>query len=364
MGYYYNIKDDIAKYPDAWCYIVVGGRGKGKTYGTLKDCYEDKIQFIFTKRTNRDVDLLTAGSGSLGAAKSKFGMDFSPFKSINRDLGCNVKAFKIDDGIGGFWNCAPDDDGEEVAEGLPIGTLISLNSVSKFAGFDMSDSEWLIFDEFIPRPWEKVNRKEGDQLLDLYKTVQRDREHRGKPPLKLICLANAVSISNSVTNILEVVDILADMAAYGTEYYYDPDRGIMIHLLPNDEAFDEKEKESMLFKAMGNTDWGKMAFENEFAYNDTSSVNKVQLKGYKCVCSYIYKDKTTYIYQKDGHYYVSGIRGNTEIQYNLKRENEQKKFYYDMVLDLRNECIEGNVTFQKYSMYDLIVNFHKIFVIR
>ena len=29
--YYYDIEDDLREYPDAWCYIVVGGRNTGKT---------------------------------------------------------------------------------------------------------------------------------------------------------------------------------------------------------------------------------------------------------------------------------------------------------------------------------------------
>ena len=31
--YYYNIFDDIKAYPDAWAYMIIGGRSTGKTYG-------------------------------------------------------------------------------------------------------------------------------------------------------------------------------------------------------------------------------------------------------------------------------------------------------------------------------------------
>ena len=63
MGYYYNVADDVSKYPDAWLICTVGGRNTGKTYGALKDCYVKKRTFIFGKRTIEDVDLLCAGSG-------------------------------------------------------------------------------------------------------------------------------------------------------------------------------------------------------------------------------------------------------------------------------------------------------------
>ena len=61
--YYYDIFEDMEKYPDAWCIVAVGGRKTGKTYGTLKGCYERKQKFVFSKRTNRDVDLICSGSG-------------------------------------------------------------------------------------------------------------------------------------------------------------------------------------------------------------------------------------------------------------------------------------------------------------
>lgn len=364
MSYYYNIEDDIAKYPEAWCYIIVGGRNTGKTYGALKSCYLNKRKFIFAKRTNKDVMLLCSGSGSIGNKRNKYGMDLSPFKSINRDLKCNVKAFSIAEGLGGFWECEPGEDGFETPAGDPLGTLISLNSVSKFAGFDMSDSDWLIFDEFIPRAWEKVARKEGDQLMDLYKTISRDREHRDRKPLKLICLANAVNISNPVSNILEITDLMAQMNVTKQQEVYDDKRGIYIHILKSSEEFEAKEKESQIYKAMGSTDWGRMAFDNEFAYNDFTSVKTTQLKGFKPVCRFTYKHKEYYVWQKDGKYALNHSKHNSENSYNLKLENDQKRFYIDYAIDLRNECINNNMIFDTYTGYDLIMNYHKIFNLR
>lgn len=365
MSYYYNVFDDLAAYPDAWAYLIVGGRNTGKTYGALKGSYDRKKSFIFIKRTNKDIDLLCAGSGTIGAKKNQYGLDLSPFKSINRDTGSNVKAFKIHEGLGGFWECVAGENGSEVPAGAPIGTLISLNAVSKFKGFDMAENDYLIFDEFIPAPWEKVNRKEGDQLMDLYKTVSRDREHRGRDPLKLICLANAVDISNPVSNILEVTDIIADMQIYNIEYTYIEERGIFIRILRPDEAFEEEEAKSPIYKAMGGTAWGEMALKNTFAYNDFSNVKKPQLKNYRPRCSYIYKRKAYYVYEKDGIYYITTSKFNADKPaYNLDQENDQKRFYYDFAFDLRQECINGKMLFESYTMYELIVNYHKIFQLR
>ena len=61
MSYYYDIQDDLKKYPDCWCYLIVGGRNTGKTYSTLKDARNSSKGFIFIKRTNLDVNNLCAG---------------------------------------------------------------------------------------------------------------------------------------------------------------------------------------------------------------------------------------------------------------------------------------------------------------
>ena len=346
--------------------MIVGGRSTGKTYGALKGCYLDKIKFIFAKRTADDVKLMCSGTKMIKGTDDKEDPDFSPFAPINRDLGCNVKAYSLYDGLGCFYNMKEDENGKEFPTGSPVGTIIGLNVATKFKGFDMSDNDYLVFDEFIPRKWERVNRGEGDLLMDLYATVARDRILRGRKPLKLIALANAVSISNPLCNTLEITDIMAEMQIKGEECRYIEDRGIFIRLLETPEEMKKAIEKDPVYKAMGHTAWGQMAYENEFAYDDFSSVDKVQMKNYKPVCSFRYKQPTYYVYQNNGNYYICNSQYNDKTKpfYDLNKENEQKKFYIDYAIDLRNECIDDRVRFNNYSMYDLIVNYHRIFKLK
>ena len=235
--FYYNIFDDIEAYPDAWAYLVTGGRSTGKTYGGLKGSYLQHIKFIFAKRTADDVNLMCSGTKMIKGTDEKEDPDFSPFAPINRDLGCNIKAYQLYPGLGVFYDTYTDDKGKEYATGAPIGNIIGLNVATKFKGFDMSDCDFLFFDEFIPRKWERINRGEGDLLMDLYATVSRDRILRGKKPLKLIGLANAVQLSNPLSNTLEITDIMADMQIKGVDHVYLEDRGIFIRLLAGTEDF-------------------------------------------------------------------------------------------------------------------------------
>lgn len=361
---WYDFKDDLEKYPDATIYIIVGGRNTGKTYSTLKHIhYNLKSNFIFLKRTQEDVDLLCSGSGRLGAEKADFGFDLSPFKSLNRDLGSSVKAFPIKKGLGGFWNT--DDEGG--ASGPVFGYLLGLSAVYKFKGFDLSDCDFIIFDEFIPRKWDRnVSKGEGESVMDLYKTVDRGREIAGRPPLKLVALANATMAANPLCQTLEITDILVDMQIRRRSYTYLEDRGILIHMLYDNTEFREKESQSAIYKAMAGTAWAQMALDNDFGYDDFSTVKKVNLKGYQPVTYFKRKSKTMYIWMKEGIYYIGHqkfkkpdhVRG-----YDLSREIDQQAFYYDHIIDLKIANMEERVMCERFSDYDLLNNYKKYYTI-
>lgn len=363
---YYSISNDINRYPDAWLYIITGGRATGKTYGTLLDCYKnrDKRDFIFIKRTMEDVDLLCSGTGSITAGGKDFGVNLSPFAAINRDIGSNINAFSIKKGIAGFWETVEDEEGRLHATGSPIGTIFALNGVTKYKGFELASSkpeQWIIFDEFIPNIYDRVNRNEGLQLLDFYKTVSRDRVSRGLQEIKLICLANSTNISNPLFNTLEITDKVADMVSRKEHLEYDPEKQMLIRLLEANDT-QSPEHQTGLYKAMHDTPWGAMTYSNEFAYNDFSSVRRSALKGYSCLTAYHYKHETVYVYYNAGKYYLTTSRNiNVDVIYDLNRENGQKAFFSDWVIMLRSECINDRVYFQKYTYYDLIVNYKKIF---
>lgn len=347
---YYHFSEDLQKYPDAWCYIVWSKRGPGKTYSGLWFAYNN-FPIIYMKRTNEDVELITSGN-------DKLGFDPSPYKPINRDKGTNIRAKAIKTGIGGFWEYNEDNE----TCGLPVSYILSLNAVKRFKGFDFSQCEWLLVDEFIPQVGEIVKRGEGEMLLDLYMTIARDRQKRGRPPLKLILFANAEEISTPITNTLEVVDIMADLNASGESYYYDEDRGIMLHHITSEEYPVKEEEKAGIYNAMINTAWGQKAFEGTFTNNDFSNVSKSNLKGYKPQIHLHYKNSDYYIYINDaGNYYMSSSKGECVFSYDLNKENDQKLFYSEHGIDLRRECVENRFKFQKYSMYDLIVNYKKIF---
>ena len=353
---HYNVENDIRDYPDAWCYCIVGGRNTGKTYSGLAYHLNHNKKHVFVKRTAKDVDLLCAGN-TLGNKSADYEVDLSPYKSINRDFNTDIKAYKIKDGLGAFY----DRDEEGNASGSPYGYLLALSAIAKFKGFDLSECDSIIFDEFIPQPTEVTRRSEGEAVMELYKTVSRDRTLRGSDELKLFLFANAVNVFNYTCEVLELTDIIAEMSMTQTEIMYLEDRGIFIRILKTPEEIMAAEQKTGIYRAMHGTAWGRMAFGNEFAYNDFSNIKKLPLNGYKPMIKLYNKGKEFYIYNKDSYYYMCTSKAKCPISYNLDKEMGRMAFYYDYAIDLLNACIEGRMRFQKYSMYDMIVNYKKRF---
>ena len=349
---YYHIGKDIEDFPDAVIFITWSRRGPGKTYSALRYPYH-KFKTLYLKRTNKDVKTICKYAGDLD-------FDPSPWAPLNRDFDLNVKPRLIKDGLGAFYDSDP--------EGKPVGPVInyvaSLNAIKTIKGMDMSEAEWIIFDEFIPQAGEVVKKAEGDMILDLYETVNRDRRKRGRPGLKLILFANAEEISTHITNALEVVDTMAEMQATGQNIYYDEKRGILFHHITNKDLPMQEIELHDMYRVMQGTVWADKSFGGQFATNDFSAVKQKSLKHMRCMYHLKYRRKNNaYIWlsNKDGSYYMTTQSGNYIQSYDLDRENQQKKFYFDHLLQLRDACINDRMLFEKYSQYDLIINYTKFY---
>lgn len=354
---YYHFAEDVINYPNSWCYVIWSLRGPGKTYSFLRYVTAREKKFIYMKRTNKDIDLLCKkGFKTLTDSMSDF--DPSPFKPINRDFGTNIHPYKIDEGIAGFY--------EFNAEGEPVGDVlgycISLNRIYDLKSFDVSEADYICFDECIPGKGQRVRKSEGIMLLNFYLTTARDRIKRGRGELILVLMANAEDIACPVINELEIMDYIADMSKKSIDTIYVEDKGIYLRHI-NCKEIDNGFESTGIYKAMKDTAFGEVAFSGDFAYNDFSSVSKNALKRYKPLIHLIYRRKHIYIYfnPENGNYHFCSSKNKTIYNYNIDTENDQKLFYLTHGLNIRMACIEGKVSFEKYSYYDLLINYKKYF---
>lgn len=350
---YYHFGKDLEEYPDAWCYVVWSKRGPGKTYSGLWYPYGHDTKIIYIKRTVEDINLIASGGDK--------GENLSPYKALNRDKNIDIKPSKIQDGLCGFYNANAD--GEPA--GSPIALGMALNKIKTIKGFDASDYDWILLDEFIPQIGERTSAgvREGELLLDLYMTVSRDRVKRGKDDLKLVLFANAEEISTPITNTLEIVDDMSEMNNTGERIRYLEDRKILLHHITEEEVpTTEKERQSGIYVSMSKTAWGRKAFYGDFANNDFSNVQRLSLKYMQCLLELKYKGHNYYIYaREDGMYYMCTSKQKAPLVYDLSKENDQKLFFELWYFQLKEQCINGRMKFQKYSMYDLLINYKSFF---
>ena len=357
---YYQIAHDLEKYPDAVVYIVVGGRGTGKTYGTLKYMIDNNEKFVFIKRTKDDTHMLCSGSAKLGGALPEGALDYSPFKVLNKDLGWNIHPVEFYKGFGAFYNFAAGDDGREYQQGDPLGYIAALSLVGQVKGFEMSDANYQIFDEFIPLRGQIVKKTEGENALDLYKTIDRSRAVDGKKDLKAIFLANASILNNQIFQALDLVDICYEMKAFDMPCIYLEDRYIFIRMLDDNIAFRDKERQSKICAAAGkNSRWARSALYNDFAYDDMTRIRSMSLNGFSGKFSVRYNDgNMMYFYKKGRVWYTSNTPHNAPTMYDCDTDAGRLAFAPE-IFDLRLTLADGDLYCESFSHYAFIRDFKK-----
>lgn len=342
---YYQIGHDIEAHPEAVAYFVVGGRGTGKTYGTLSYMLYHGEPIVYVKRTKDDVDLVCS-SGSDGL------IQFNPFEQINRDTGRLIIADPIKKGFGAFYDKTDPDDPRF------IGYITALSAVANVKGFEMQRATWQIFDEFIPMRGQRVSKSEGVNVLDLYETVNRSRDVRGADPLRMIFLANSTSLNNQVFDVFDLIDIVHDMKAAGKSAVYLPDRYIFIRSLDDNEAFRDARSRSKIFAAAGkDSSWTRSALQNDFAFDDTSMIRKENLSGWRAYCRVQFNDgRMMYIYRRGSKYYLCSAPHSAGKLYDCDTDGGKQAFK-EIVLDLKWANADNDLISEKFSFYAYVRDF-------
>lgn len=274
-----NLFVDITKRSNMPFQLFFGPRGDGKTFSVLRSGimeepftgYKESIgerKFIYLRRRQQEIQIATSETAN-------------PFKSINSKYGCFVyPKYKVKDKYSTFY--AQLNDGSRVACGFGM----ALSTFSNLRGVNFEDVDDIMFDEAIPEKIAAKMQGEGKALLNLYETVNRNREFFGKPPVKMYIVSNAIDLSADLLIELRVVNVIAHMISKGQTRYTNKERGLYIELLSHKD-FTEKKSETALYKLTANSEFSDFALKNKFIFNDTTAVKKVPINEYKPVATFI-----------------------------------------------------------------------------
>lgn len=298
--------------------FIVGGRGIGKTYGALKYAIENKIKFMLMRRTQTQTDLINKP-------------EFSPLKPIADDLGIDIIVKSISK-----YNSAV------ILEDETIGYTCALSTISNMRGFDASNVDLLLYDEFCSEPHEKQLKQEGTAFLNAYETINRNRElpPKNKPPLQCLLMANSFNIGNPIFLEMGIVNIAAKMQRDGREIYLN-NNGVAL-IMPNNSRISEAKKNTALYKATHNTTFGRMALGNEFSYNPSDNIGSRTLKEYKPLVTV--GGITIYKHRANRTYYITEQDNGSQNKFNTDTV-DLKRFLKKYGVILYNAYMANNIVF-------------------
>lgn len=268
--------------------FVIGGRGTGKTYNTLKELHERGIKFMFMRRTKDQAAIVC-------------NPDFHPYKDLNANEGLSVTAKKLSPYHGAFYDTAQNDAGELVPCGEPFAYTCGLSTISNIRGISMQEIDVLVFDEFIPERHERSIKNEGLALLNAYETINRNREMQGRAPLVLLALTNSNDLAPDIFVQLGLVSVIDRMKAKGKTVHQDFEKGVCIALL-DDSPISKAKAETALYRLSANTDFASMSLANDFE-NKYPFVKRRPLAEY--VPLFTVGELTAYQHKSNGKYYIS-----------------------------------------------------------
>lgn len=314
---------------------IVGGRGTGKTYGTLNYLLNEDTRFMYMRRTQTQTDIINQ-------------YEFSPAKSICNDNNWDYDVKVITKGCYGVFI----NDNNQASY-----YNVALSTFSNIRGFDASDVTHMVYDEFIPEIHERPIKNECHALLNAYETVNRNRELKGQPPVQLICLANANNMANEIFITLNYIQIVDKMKKRNQEIYINSEKGVGIFLL-RDSKISELKSDTALYKMAADTDYSDMALNNKFkAESERDNVVSVKLIEYK---AFVKWDVITFYKHKYNNIIYCAIDKNDKnIPIYTKSEIDKRRFVNDYA-NVWIACMKNNLLYESYTVKALLTKLYKI----
>lgn len=320
--------------------FVIGGRGTGKTFGALQHIIKEGIRFCFMRRTQSQLDTICRP-------------ETNPFKSVIQylDLDWDCCPVPLGKNVYGYYRTTYDDDHKPVYGEL-LGYAIALSTVANLRGYDMTDIDLLVYDEFIPETHERAIRAESDAFFNCYETLNRNRELQGKKPIQVLCMANANDFACPLLIGLNLVSTVERMITKGQEEYVSPQRSVGIFLLTDSPVSMAKAK-TALYKLTVGTAFSDMAISNAFEGTNDPDVYSCDLREYNPVVSVgelcIYKHKASTNYYITTH--ISGSVGR------YSGDGIDMKRFINTHKNIMIACICGKIVYETHLVKALFLRY-------
>lgn len=333
--------DVIYNIPATFIFIV-GARGIGKTYGGVDYLITNKIPFMFTRRTQTQASL---ASNPLTSDIIK------PIKA--RSIDDTFTTEKLSKTVDGLYLQR----GDDTPDSLPFAYVTSISTGSNLRGFNGDNIKCIFFDEFIGQPEERPIKEEANAFLNLYETLNRNREISGQDPIKVIAAANSFNLANPLFIKLGLVTIAEKMRRKNREYYLDKKRGVCV-IQPLGSPISEAKKSTAVYKLVGeHSDFAEMALNNAYQNDISDQIKSMPLDNYAIVVTF--GDISIYKAKSGKHYYITEhISGTPAAVYN-DTASDRIRFRSDY-RSLWMAYLKKRIYFENYLVQTLFENAFKI----
>lgn len=312
--------------------FIVGGRGTGKTYGAIKYCMDAGIKFIYMRRTDTIIQTL-------------INSEFSPINPVAKDENKLTVTQKINKYISGFyWGVLGEDDRVVPISDTPFGCAVGLSVVGNMRGWDASDYQILIMDEFIAEKHERYIKNESEVFFNAYETINRNRELKNEKPLQVLFLANANDLTNDYFLTLKLIDKADQMIQKKLQFWEDKNRGVALYIL-RDSPISKKKQETALYKLTNNTDFSAMSLNNDFVYEDRGNNKSRVLIEYIPIVKV--GELVIYKHKSNGLYYVCLHLTGSCKEFGITDTELQR--FTSAYHFLWSAYLMGSITFETYT---------------
>ena len=330
---------EVADRNDISFIAIIGKRQIGKTYGVLKYMLDSAKEFILLRSVMAEMDMLKRNVAS-------------PFDAIK---GYNGRVVFESETQYTANIMRIDDLGEAGEQKTNLGMLTALSAVGRVRGINGRRFSDIVYDEFIPESHLLKVKNGGDAFLNMYTTIAGNREIEGEKPLRVWLLANSNNLDNDILNALNITDVVERMSLRGEECRIIKDRGIMV-ILPDSEQITAKRKKGALYKAVGgDSKFAKMAYGNEFAYNDYTDVDTKPLQEYKPIIL-VTGGFTIYLHKSDKTLYVCQMLDKNARHKYTQTDYDRMKFCKDFP-EIKAAYLRGRFTFSNMVVKNEFLNF-------
>ena len=308
--------------------LTIGGRGTGKTYGAIKYMLEKNIKFIYLRRTSAQMELVSKD-------------EFSPVVKVGADIGKALVCASLSKYASGVYELS--EDGKPKRRAIAVN--MALSTMANARSFDASEVKVILYDEAIPERHERAITHESDAFLNMYESIDRNRQLNGEPPVKCVILANANDMEAPILQALNCIKALDAMRKKRQNQRIDKTAGLSIFLL-NDSPISAEKRQTALYRlTMGEGDFSDMAINNAFSRDNYSDIGNRPLSEYTPIAAIggicLYRHKSTY------NWYVSETKSGKpkEFANTLTDRQRFRKYTAQSWIDY----FEKKLTFENVS---------------